>query len=98
MVPTHHLEKVAGKHFYAVDVEERVGQPLTEEQWNQIRGMPQNFEEIVWEFKESGVRGSGQEQAVGYRGDSLFDLPNVKESYSVHNLKSINTNASGGTF
>ena len=55
LIPTHHIEKVAGKHFYAVDVEERYGYPLTASQFDHYP-RNNNYEEILYEYKD--VRGN----------------------------------------
>jgi hypothetical protein len=40
------MEKVAGKRFVAVDIEERVGKALTQEEFRRIK--TQGIEEIVY--------------------------------------------------
>ncbi len=48
-MPTNHIEKVIGKHFYAVDIEEKIGEPITEEQLKSLH--TNQYQEIVYEFK-----------------------------------------------
>lgn len=50
LVPTGNIQRIIGKKFTPVDVNERVGEPLTPEQFNMKRRG--GVEEIVYEVKD----------------------------------------------
>ena len=47
---TRHLERVRGKSFHLVDMEEKVGEPISEEQLKAIKTVR---EEIVYEYTDT---------------------------------------------
>ena len=49
LIPTHNIQRVAGKQFLAVDMEEKVGDPISQEEFSRCK--VGSVEEIVYEIK-----------------------------------------------
>lgn len=87
LVPTRNLQKVMGKHFMAVNVEEKVGEAISPQEFSRVR--TGTVEEIVYEVRDDEQPAPSIYTSGAYNNQRISYAPTAQSRYFENGIASI---------